>query len=233
MRFTELSEQAVPYHNTLNPVLWADNHLKTDVRYKLLLIARHFAQFLNVKKLNLKDITISGSNASFGYSKFSDIDLHLIVDINDVDMAELFNAKKNQYNFTYDLTIKDISVEVYVQDSTQPHHSTGIYSIIHEKWINEPKHRPPTVTEEEVESKAETYQSQIDLALKSSNLALATDTLNDISRLRKASLEKGGEFSVENLAFKLLRAHGKIDNLRKHIDKLQSAELSLGEQNED
>lgn len=230
MRFTELSKQAVPYHDTLNLVLWTDNHLKTDVRYKLLLIARHFAQFLNVKKLHLKDITISGSNASFGYSEFSDIDLHLVVDINDPDMAELFNAKKNQYNFKYDLTIKDISVEVYVQDSKQPHHSAGIYSVIHEKWINEPKHRPPSVSEEEVNSKADTYESQIDQALQSSNLTLATDTLNDIARLRKASLEQGGEFSVENLAFKLLRAHGKIDRLRKHIDKLQSAELSLGEQ---
>lgn len=230
MRFTELSEEAVPYNKTLNPVLWKDDHLKTDVRYKLLLIARHFSQFLNVKKLNLKDITISGSNASFGYSEYSDIDLHLVVDITDSDMVELFNAKKNQYNFKYDLTIKDISVEVYVQDSKQPHHSAGIYSIIHEKWINKPSHRPPSVSEEEVNSKADTYESQIDQALRSSNLKLATDTLDDIARLRKASLETGGEFSVENLAFKLLRAHGKIDKLRKHIDKLQSAELSLGEQ---
>lgn len=233
MRFTELSELAVPYNDTLNPVLWSDNHLKTEVRYKLLLIAKHFAQFLNVTDLHLKDITISGSNASFGYSEYSDIDLHLIVDIADPNMAELFNAKKNYYNFKYDLKIKDIAVEVYVQDSKQTHYSAGIYSIIHEKWISEPKHRPPSVSEEEVESKANTYQSQIDQALKSSNLTLATDTLDDIARLRKASLEKGGEFSVENLAFKLLRANGKIDNLRKHIDKLQSAELSLGEQNED
>jgi hypothetical protein len=230
MRFTELSEKAVPYHDTLNPVLWTDNHLKTDVRYKLLLIAKHFAQFLNVTQLHLKDITVSGSNASFGYSEYSDIDLHLIVDIDDPNMAELFNAKKNHYNFKYDLKIKDIAVEVYVQDSKQPHHSAGIYSIIDEKWINKPKHRPPSVNNEEVESKADTYQSQIDQALTSSNLTLATDTLNDIARLRKSGLEKGGEFSVENLAFKLLRANGKINNLRKHIDKLQSAELSLGEQ---
>jgi hypothetical protein len=233
MRFTELSELAVPYNDTLNPVLWKDDHLRTEVRYKLLLIAKHFAQFLNVTQLHLKDITISGSNASFGYSEYSDIDLHLIVDITDPNMAELFNAKKNNYNFKYDLKIKDIAVEVYVQDSKQPHYSAGIYSIIHENWINDPKHRPPSVSEEEVESKANTYQSQIDQALQSSNLTLATDTLDDIARLRKASLEKGGEFSVENLAFKLLRSNGKIDNLRKHIDKLQSADLSLGEQNED
>lgn len=234
MRFNELSNQAVPYQDTLNPILWEDNHLQTNIRYQLLLIARHFSQFLNVTKLQLKDITISGSNASYGYSKFSDIDLHLIVDITDSNMNELYNAKKNQYNFKYDLTIKSIPVEVYVQDSKQVHHSAGIYSLLHDTWIKEPKHTPPKVSEQEVNQKAQSYDSQIDLALKSSKLSLSKDTLDDIVRLRKAGLDKGGEFSIENLAFKLLRAHGKIDTLRKHIDKLQSAALSLTENdNED
>jgi hypothetical protein len=56
--------------------------------------------------------------------------------------------------------------------------------------------------------------------------------MSDIRRLRQVGLEAGGEYSVENLAFKLLRARGKIDKFRRHIDKLQSAELSLGEQHE-
>lgn len=55
----------------------------------------------------------------------------------------------------------------------------------------------------------------------------------DIRRLRQAGLAQGGEFSVENLAFKLLRSRGKIDKLRRHIDRLQSAELSIGEKHED
>ena len=229
MRYNEVSNQSIPYQDVLNPILWDDNHLKTNIRYQLLLIARHFSQFLNVTKLQLKDITISGSNASYGYSEFSDIDLHLVVDITDPNMVELFNAKKNQYNFKYDLTIKDITVEVYVQDSKQPHVSAGIYSVMNDTWIKEPKHAPPNVSEQEVNQKARSYDSQIDQALKSSKLSLAKDTLDDIVRLRKAGLDSGGEFSIENLAFKLLRTHGKIDKLRKHIDKLQSAALSLRE----
>ena len=229
MRYNEVSNQSIPYQDVLNPILWDDNHLKTNIRYQLLLIARHFSQFLNVTKLQLKDITISGSNASYGYSEFSDIDLHLVVDITDPNMGELFNAKKNQYNFKYDLTIKDITVEVYVQDSKQQHISAGIYSVMSDTWIKEPKHAPPNVSEQEVNQKARSYDSQIDQALKSSKLSLAKDTLDDIVRLRKAGLDSGGEFSIENLAFKLLRTHGKIDKLRKHIDKLQSAALSLRE----
>ena len=53
-----------------------------------------------------------------------------------------------------------------------------------------------------------------------------------IRKLRQSGLEQGGEYSVENLAFKLLRARGQIDKLRKYIDKLESAKLSIGEHNE-
>ena len=56
--------------------------------------------------------------------------------------------------------------------------------------------------------------------------------MSNIRRLRQAGLEQGGEHSVENLAFKLLRARGQIDKLRKYIDKMESASLSIGEQNE-
>jgi hypothetical protein len=57
--------------------------------------------------------------------------------------------------------------------------------------------------------------------------------MDELKRLRKAGLESNGEQSVENLAFKLLRARGQIDKLRKYIDKLTSAKLSLEDQYED
>ena len=230
MRFNELSIKPIAFNDTLNPELWDGDNLKTQIRYKLLLIAKHFAEFLKVKKLNLKDITISGSNASYGYSEYSDIDLHLVVDINDPDIAELYNAKKNQYNFKYNIKIKGIDVELYVQDSKQPHHSAGIYSIMNDKWISMPKHQAPTVSETEVKNKARNYAGRINQALKSDNLKNAEETMENIRRLRQAGLDDGGEYSVENLAFKLLRARGQIEKLYSHIDKLQGTELSLKEQ---
>jgi hypothetical protein len=235
MRFNELSVQSIPYQETLNTLLWKNNQLKTEIRYQLLLIARNFTEFLKVKSIHLKDITISGSNASYGYSEFSDIDLHLVVDIpsDKPELVELYDAKKNQYNFTYNIKIKNIDVELYVQDSKQHHESAGIYSIINDNWIKEPTHQTPRVSEQEVNDKARNYVGQINQALKSSKLKLANDTMDNIKRLRKSGLDDVGEFSVENLAFKVLRAHGKIDKLRNHINKLQSSALSLGEQNED
>jgi hypothetical protein len=234
MNFQEISVNAVTYHDELNPLLWENNRLETTVRYKLMSIALHFAKFLNVPKLNLRDITISGSNAAYGYSDQSDVDLHLVVDMpkDKPELAELYTAKKNQYNFTYNIKIKGIDVELYVQDVQQTHHSAGIYSVLNDRWLSKPKKTLPTISDAEVKSKARNYAAKINAAMRANDLNTATETMSDIRRLRQVGLEAGGEYSVENLAFKLLRARGKIDKFRRHIDKLQSAELSLGEQDE-
>lgn len=229
MRLNELS--AVHYHDELNPLLWDGSQLKTEIRYKLLAIAHHFAKFLNVPRLNLRDITISGSNAAYGYSEQSDIDLHLVVDmpVDKPELPELYDAKKNQFNFTYNIKVKDIDVELYVQDVQQQHHSAGIYSILNDKWISKPKHQPPNIDDKEVKSKARNYSAKLNAAMRSGELNKAKEAMADVRRLRKAGLEQGGEYSIENLAFKLLRGRGKIDKFMRFINKLQSAELSLGE----
>lgn len=229
--FTEAPEP-VTVNNELNPKLWQNNQLVPEVRAKLMIIAKNFADFLKVQKLNLRDITISGSNAGYNYSDSSDIDLHLVADIDNPERAELYDAKKNHYNFTHDIKIHGIDVELYVQDSKQQHFSAGIYSVLNNHWISEPKQIKTYPSHKEIKSKARNYASRINQALRSNNLNTAKETMANIRRLRQAGLESGGESSVENLAFKLLRARGQIDKLRKHINRLQSSALSLGEKYE-
>jgi len=231
MQIQELSIDPNPHHHELNPVLWLNNHLRTAVRFKLLRIARHFADYLNVAKLNLKDVTLSGSSAGYNYSNYSDIDLHLVVS-NTNGNDELFTAKKNLYNSEHDLSIENIPVELYVQPADQKHHSAGIYSLLDNKWLVEPVHEEPTVAPKDIKSKARNYASKINSAVRSGNIKQCRQVMDELKRLRKAGLESNGEQSVENLAFKLLRARGQIDKLRKYITKLESAELSLGEQDE-
>lgn len=232
MNFQELSVNPISYHTTLNPKLWESDRLIPEIRHRLLVIAKHFAEYLNVERLDLKDITISGSNAAYGYSDSSDLDLHLVAVVENPERAELYDAKKNVYNARYSIKIKDIDVELYVQDYRQKHHSAGIYSVLNDKWISKPTTGAPKATANEVKSKARNYAARINQALKSKDLTTAKDTMANIRRLRQAGLEQGGEHSVENLAFKLLRARGQIDKLRKYIDKMESASLSIGEQNE-
>jgi hypothetical protein len=228
MQIQELSIDPNPHHHELNPVLWDNNHLRTEVRFKLIKIAKHFAEYLNVPRLHLKDVTLSGSSAGYNYSSYSDIDLHLVVSKTDGN-DELFTAKKNLYNNEHDLTISDIPVELYVQPADQKHHSAGVYSVLDDRWLVEPIHEEPTINPKDIKAKARSYAGKINSAIRSNDLEKCRKIMDDLKRLRKAGLESNGEQSVENLAFKLLRARGQIDKLRKYITKLESAELSLRE----
>ena len=85
MHITELDSfklsDAVKFHNRLNPKIWGrDEHLLPEVHEKLMAIAENFREFLGVGDLDVRDITISGSNAAYNYTPHSDIDLHLVVE---------------------------------------------------------------------------------------------------------------------------------------------------------
>ena len=236
MFLTEFQEgivdQAVQFHNELNPHLFDGNKLNDSVRYKLLLIAQNFVKFIGIPNLNLRDVTISGSNAAYTYTEHSDLDLHLIVDVPsaaEFHLKQLFDAKKNQYNFNHDIRIKGIDVELYVQNSKEKHISAGIYSVLDDKWLKEPSPVRAQINDDDVEQKVENYLNKIKLALKTTDYAKADKIKTEISKLRRAGLETTGEFGVENIAFKVLRAQGWIDKLRQHLYDLEDRQLSLKE----
>ena len=231
--FTEgIVDSAVQFHKELNPLLWRGSVLKSQVRYKLLQIAKHFIDFIDIPELLLKDVTISGSNAAYSYTAQSDIDLHLIVTVpkeRELLLKPLYDAKKNQYNYVHDIKIKGIDVEVYVQPEDQKHHSLGIYSVLDNKWVSEPTMATIKIDDGDVEAKVENYLNKIMQALTTDDVDEAKEMYQEIRKLRQSGLEQGGEFSVENVAFKVLRAKGFIQQLQQHIDKLQDKALSLGE----
>ena len=114
---------AVKFNDNLNPRLWgSDEHLLPEVRQKLLQIADDFRESLGITDLEIKDITISGSNAAYTYTRHSDIDLHLVVDLHRADASdvyrELFDAKKYKYTDQHDYKIAGHDVELYVQNAT-------------------------------------------------------------------------------------------------------------------
>lgn len=223
-------DSAVIFHNELNTKLWRNGQLDSTVRYKLMLIAEHFIKFVDLPNIRLRDITISGSNAGYTYTTNSDLDLHLVVDVPraaEFHLKPLFDAKKNQYNFQHDIKIHDVDVELYIQPSTDAHHSSGIYSVLDDKWLVKPKPVKATISDDDVEFKVNNYVNKIKLALKSKNLKTALKVKEELSKLRKNGLEREGEFSVENIAFKVLRVKGWINRLRQHVYDLEDERLSL------
>jgi len=224
---------AVKFNDRLNPRIWgADEKMRPEVREQLLRIADDFREFLGID-VEVKDITVSGSNAAFTYTPHSDIDLHLVVDLPQADSnevyRELFDAKKYAYNDMHDIRIGGYDVELYVQDANKKHHSQGIYSIMNNDWVAVPKRRRPDVDDISVQSKFEDLGHRIEDAVKSKDYDKISAMAEKIKDYRQAGLDAHGEFGPENLAFKILRTQGLIKQLYDARNAAKDELLSLDE----
>jgi len=224
---------AVKFNNRLNPRIWgADEKMRPEVREQLLRIADDFQEFLGID-VEIKDITVSGSNAAYTYTPHSDIDLHLVVDLPKADASEvyreLFDAKKYAYNDMHDIQIGGYDVELYVQDANKQHHSQGIYSIMNDDWVAVPKRRRPDVDDISVKSKFEDLGHRIETAIKSQDYEKISAMAEKIRDYRQAGLDAHGEFGPENLAFKILRTQGLIKKLYDARAAAKDDLLSLDE----
>jgi len=219
--------RTVTVRKDLNPRLWEDNQLKSEVQDKLLKIAEAFEEFVGVD-LDVVDITLTGSNANYMWTKHSDLDLHLIVPGEPSDAErELYTAKKALWAEQHDIRIKNLPVECYVQGEDEPHHSTGVYSLTKSDWIDKPEKVKPNVDDSAVQAKLDTLSRLSNTALANGDLDQLRAVKDKITQMRKAGLERAGEWSTENLVFKALRNAGTIDNIAEMIRELEDEELSL------
>ena len=228
MKLREFSETpVVTVNKNLNPKIWQEGHLNPEVTAKLKDIARAFEEFIGVD-IKVIDYTITGSNANYTWTAYSDLDLHLIVPGTPSDEErELFSAKKALWSEQHTITIKGLPVECYVQGEDEPHHSTGIYSIVREQWIVEPKKVKPQIDDSAVEAKKDGVMRDLEHAMLSKDLLKLRAVKDKITKMRQAGLERAGEWSVENLVFKILRNLGLIDQITEKIRELEDQELSL------
>lgn len=222
----------IQYHDTLNPKLWENNSLKPDVKTKLLEIYQAFISKLkeNEIPIDVIDVLLLGSNAAYNYTDNSDIDLHIITDFNELPLNNtltqiFYNNEKSKFNEDYDITIKGLPVEVYIEDINAGNTTEGMYSLLQDKWIKFPEYNPPK--EVEYSKLLNLYKNKITNALNSNSSEQIKNIINEIKMLRKIALIDGGIYSKGNLVFKELRNDGSIDNLYNKMHELVSHELSL------
>lgn len=213
----------------LDPKIWDVKDgkyvLKSKIRNRLLVLADDFFDSLGLDFVDIKDIIFTGSLANYNWSNFSDIDLHIVLDFGEVDKNEeivkgYFNAKKAAWNDEHDVKILGYDVEVYLQDRKEKHFSTGVYSILHSKWLIKPSKDQKIEDREFIKKKASDYMNLID-SLDSfyekgyyNYLVKKIDKIKEkIKDMRQEGLEAKGEFSKENLVFKVLRRTGYIEKL--------------------
>jgi len=91
----------------------------------------------------------------------------------------------------------------------------------------EPKKIKPEVDDSAVERKKDSMVHDMETALLSQDLERLRRVKERITEMRKAGLDRAGEWSVENLVFKILRNLGLIDKISEKIRELEDKELSL------
>ena len=223
-------EEAIEVHDNLNPKLWnTDMTLKEEVLIKLKEISDEFINYIEIP-LNIVDIEIVGSNASFNYNSKSDIDLHIIVNfalsyVEPAILQQLYNSKKNSFNSNYDLTIKGLPVELYIEDIMSGNATNGRYSILKQEWIKIPT--PINYDIPDISKELSEYEEKCDKALKSNDAEEVQDLINEIYMMRKLGLAEEGEASIGNLVFKELRNEDYLNKLRERYYELRSEDLSI------
>ena len=138
----EVEPESFEKNETLEPHFWIDNKLNPKVSRRLKRIADDFLENLEIDA-DMLDLRFTGSLANYNWSRYSDVDLHLVVDYSKIDLnAELvkafFDASRMRWNELHDIKIYGFEVEVYVEDVDDEHRSSGVYSILRDEWITEP-----------------------------------------------------------------------------------------------
>lgn len=218
-------------HGELNPKIWDSfGTLLPEVRKKILEIVNTFEDYVEVP-MDICDIQIVGSNASYNYTDASDLDVHIISNFELVSkdteiLQALYDAKKSNFNSNYDISIRGIEIELYVQDVKSATISNGIYSVCDNVWIKEPK-PIKSITKHNTEKEFTKWKQKINQVLQDNSAQEVEDTINTLYLIRHNSIAVDGEYGAGNQLFKDIRSAGLLDKLKNKLVKEQSKMLSL------
>ena len=228
-------KEAIEKHDTLNPLIWDGEYLRTDVRVAILEIANKYVEDSEVlKPEDIIDIELLGSNASYNYTKDSDLDIHLVVNMEEISSDPALvqiacNAEKALFNKAYQITVKGIDIELYVEDVKTGAVSNGVFSVSKNEWLKKPvpKNIPDIKEDEEYLGLLDAWMIKAKKACSSKTRAEVLAFINELYNLRRISIMTDGEYALGNLVFKEIRNHGILQDLKDLSNKLASKELSL------
>jgi len=228
--------------NTLNPKIFdKSKHMYDEIRSRLLMIADDFFETLDIGWVDIDDVILTGSLANYNWSKFSDVDIHILLKFEDVDdnvelVREYFNSKKNLWNEKHDITIKGYDVELYLQDTNESHVSSGVYSVMWGGWVVKPEKGDKKIDSKKVSEKANNIIDAIKhihgmyVNEEYDKVIRSIKTLKEkLKKLRQAGLDRAGEYSFENIAFKVLRRGGFLEKLTHMETMAYDNSLTLDE----
>ena len=246
LRFEEEVEpESFDSHDTLEPRIWKDGapeEIRPLIRERLMKIAQDFIDGLPVE-VDIQDVTLTGSLANYNWSNYSDVDLHIIVDFLSVDenrvlVKAFFDNARMKWNNKHQIRAKGYDVEIYVEDSREHHASSGVYSLMNDNWIKRPRKYRNNVDFPSARRKADDLEFQVNIVNNLITAGKPDLAMRNIKRLkekiknmRMAGLESTQqEFSVENIAFKILRRNGTLDQLENMKNNVYDKIMTIKEE---
>lgn len=210
----------------LNPKIWNDFDIDDEVRESLLKIAQDFYSSTDLEA-DVDDIVLTGSLANYNWSeKYSDYDLHILIDFSKVNevvdlVKKYVDSAKSIWNKEHDIKIKGYEVEVYIQDISEPHKSTGVFSLLKNKWNVKPEEFDFEPDEDMIAEKGKSVmmsvdelEDEVDEDKYDAFVEKVKKVWEKVKNYRKSGLEsEGGELSMGNLVFKFLRRNGYIGKI--------------------
>jgi len=150
-------------------------------------------------------------------------------------LKKYLDSRRIIWNSIRDVTAKDFDVEIYVQDSSEPHFASGVYSVLNDEWINEPtKEGDVEIDTQKVLSKSKNFMEKIDAIERAAKKEEPEVVLDKIARLkdklkkyRGSGLANKGEYSYENLSFKFLRRNEYLKKLNEIKNELIDQTLTI------
>ena len=233
LSFSEYLEESLikkltlKYHATLNKKLWKHDQLKDGIGDLLIRKAYEFASYSGVSRNRIKDIVITGGNVNYNYTKFSDIDVHLMCDVEGLDSDKLYDKKVKWTAEHKSFKVIGYPAEFYAANNKEHFpKGQGVFSLLQNKWLIVPKHLDhlEVLHDPKVLDKINYYVNFIKTLLKDNDEKAIKAFKDKLWRMRSAGLHHGGEFSVENVIYKDLRNRGLLDKLNAKVhDKGEEA----------
>lgn len=216
----------------LNSQVWKNNNrIDNEVKEKLLSVAKLFLKSIETP-IEIKNIYLTGSLASYQWNNLSDLDLHIIVDVLDENcintVKDYFESRSKIFNTSHDIFIRGYKVEVNIRTEEVKLKGKSIYDLLKDEWFIKPIKPFRTMEDHDVLTLVSRFQYEIDEAINNQrDLDVLKKLRKKIKQTRLDGLKEEGEYSVGNLVFKNLRNSGYIKKLFNHGKELEDESLSL------
>lgn len=235
-----LSSFGIKYQ--LHPKFWVIKdgryQLSSKVRLRLLDIADDFIEELSMDWVKPKDIIFTGSLANFNWSRYSDVDIHILYDYKKIYkksefVDDYFKAKKEVWLRNHKtLKIYGFKVEISVEDANKKSPSSGRYSLETNQWLSEPNDFQNSELNEpyikkfaaKIMSEIDSIEKKIDNETDIHKIEILGNKIENIydrlKHIRKEGLNsKRKEMSSGNIIYKVIRRTKYLDKIWQIANK--------------